>query len=244
MILLEANKDPSLLGEDTCELFALIEESFGVILGDYRDLIGKNVLEITECIANQSKHQPAEHCLSMTTFHRLRTVFISSFGTQRKMVRSNSDLKELLPWITRRSRWQTLQKELDLSLPSLVYPSWLACMALVIGLATGFVVSITDTQHGAVINGLAVVGGFATAVIVAILILMPLARGLPEGCGSFGALTRLSLARNYSVLASEFGSCSKEQLLPLLRQLIAAEVGIDAENIKAETLIPQGLNIY
>jgi hypothetical protein len=244
MILLEADKDPSLLGEDTCDLFALIEESFGISMGNYQDLVGKTVLEITECITKQSKHQPAECCLSMTAFYRLRAVFISSFGIQRKMVRSNSKLRDLLPWITRRRRWRALQRELGLSLPSLVYPAWLACIALVIGLATGFVVDNTETQHGAVINGLEVVGGFTTALIAAIWLLMPLARGLPKGCASFGALARLALARNYSVVASELGSCSKEQLLPLLRQLIAAEVGIDVENIKAETLIPQGLNIY
>jgi len=71
----------------------------------------------------------------------------------------------------------------------------------------------------------------------------PLARDFPRGCKTAGDLASLILARNYSAFACEYGNSSHEQVLALLRRLIASEVGLDLNEVTPQTLIPQGLDI-
>jgi hypothetical protein len=73
--------------------------------------------------------------------------------------------------------------------------------------------------------------------------LVPLAREFPRGYKTIGDLASLILARNYTVFASEYGKSSEEQILALLRRLIASEVGLDFNEVTPQTLIPQGLDI-
>jgi hypothetical protein len=73
--------------------------------------------------------------------------------------------------------------------------------------------------------------------------LVLIARNFPKGCTTIGDLASLILASNYAAFASEYGKSSEEQILALLRRLIASEVGLDLTEVTPQTLIPQGLDI-
>jgi hypothetical protein len=79
---------------------------------------------------------------------------------------------------------------------------------------------------------------------VVLTLLSPLAREFPSGCETFGDLTKLTLARNYGRISAEYGVSSEQDVLGLLRQLIAAEMGLDFRKVTPETPFPEGLNIY
>jgi len=55
---------------------------------------------------------------------------------------------------------------------------------------------------------------------------------------------KVALARNYAAVASQNGRSSETEILSVLRQLLAEEVGKDANTITPETRFPEGLNIY
>jgi hypothetical protein len=73
---------------------------------------------------------------------------------------------------------------------------------------------------------------------------IPLSRVIPEDCESFGGLVRVSLARNYAAFASQNGGPSEGSVVEALRQLAAAQAGIDLEKFGPETRIPNDLDIY
>jgi hypothetical protein len=52
-------------------------------------------------------------------------------------------------------------------------------------------------------------------------------REFPSGCETFGDLTKLTLARNYGKISAEYGVSSEQEVLLLLRQLIATEEELD-----------------
>lgn len=242
MTLLDAdvNRRPGILGEDTWELFAVIEESFDIKFGPYEEVVGKTVGELAKCISCGSKYPRAEQCISSAVFYRMRRSFLSLFGTAQGKIDPTTHLSKLLPWGSRRSRWRQLQENLDLTLPSLTYPTWLLLLSLTIAITLGIVswpYSRSSTSIPVVVLCL-----FAAWLCLALL-LTPFARGFPSSCDTFGDLVRLALARNYAVFASQYGASSEEQILLLLRQLIAGVVSIDVKDIKPETRIPQGLDI-
>ena len=73
MTLLDADvqRDP-VLGEDTCELFEAIEDSFGVNLGDYSAICGMTVRELADVVYQKAAYPTQDRCLSAVAFYRIR----------------------------------------------------------------------------------------------------------------------------------------------------------------------------
>lgn len=112
------------LGEDTWELFELIEKSFGVTL-DYATLLGSSVRDIAELIAQQATKPRSEKCLTAAMFYLLRREFVSGLAIPKASINPKVSLISLLPWNKRRDRWLLLEKHLQLELPALRMPAWL-----------------------------------------------------------------------------------------------------------------------
>jgi hypothetical protein len=226
------------LGEDTCELLATIEESFGIQFPDDGEIVGKSVQEVAVYIYGASQQLRTEDCLSAITFYRLRRAFRDLFGTPRTVIRPATPVGVLLPWRSRRARWHRLQRHLDLTLPKLTYPLWLVAVSLVaavsscIGLETILGLGFVGIAIGSFVLWICVVSG-----------LFPLARNFPRGCETCGDLVRLALARNYSSFASQYGGCSVNEIVGLLRQMLAAELGIGLSEITPDTRIHGYLGI-
>ena len=74
------------VGEDTWELFESIEQSFGVDLGDYYNLAGISIQELSQRIDGLAKYQVEDSCLSMVAFNKLRRAFQNVTETPRSAV--------------------------------------------------------------------------------------------------------------------------------------------------------------
>jgi hypothetical protein len=238
--------DP-VLGEDTWELFEVIECSFGVDLGDYNEICGVTVRELAEVIRKTANYPTEEKCLSAVAFYRLRRAFETLFGVPRGTIRPATSVGNLLPLKHRSTEWQMLQKHLGLDVPGLTFPAWFLLVplfappALLISVRAlfGFRLSV-----GWIIFGSFLLIYLAVArVIPAMNLHFPIARVIPTGCETFAGLAKVVLARNYAVFASQGGSC-KDGILKTLQQLTAMQLGMDFEKISPETRIPQDLNIY
>jgi hypothetical protein len=78
MVLLDAGdaRNADLIGEDTAELFAVIENSFGISLGDYSQLNGTTIRELAEIIDKKANFPTPDRCLSSVVFYQLRLAFV------------------------------------------------------------------------------------------------------------------------------------------------------------------------
>jgi len=242
MALLDAyNRGPeSVVGEDTWDLFATIEEAFSVDLGDYHKLIGVTVSELVEQIHEKAEYPASEKCLSSVSFYRLRRTLETQFQIQRSAVRIDTSVDRLFPWISRRRQWVTLQECLGLKVPALRYPGWLLYLAL----ATSAVFALSlKALFGQRISLMGVIGISLISCLPIILAFTPFGRALPEGCQTIGGLTRVILSYNFGALASAYGSSPNENTLLSLRLIIATEIGLKIEQVAANTRIPGDLNI-
>jgi hypothetical protein len=238
--LLGLQRDP-LLGEDTRELFEVIEDSFAVDLGDYRALCGMTVKVIAGIICHEANYPPEEKCLPAVAFSRLRSAFGNLAGVQRKMIHPSTPVARLLPWRSRKADWSTIQVQLGLKLPNLRVPAWLSLLALVVPAC--LLISLRAFWGFPLSGGMILFGSFAL-ILPAWAATMLFARSLPPNCETFGRLAEVALARNHAVFASQAGSPSESGAITALRQLIALQLGVDLATITAETQIPQDLKIY
>jgi len=226
-------------GEDTNDLLRVIQASFGVeFTAD--DLVRVETIgELGACIWEKSKRPASEQCLSSVIFYRLRRTFIDLFDTPRDIIRPDKSLIELMPWLGRKKQWKGIQKHSNLILPDLLMPRWLFGSSLLIAIA----VSVLAGQRWPIPGYALVVVGLMTLVL-AIYLVSPLCRAFPQSCETVGDLVRLALARNYQVIAAKHGGTSEKEVLQVLRQLIAAEIGTDISEVVPATRFPEGLNIY
>jgi hypothetical protein len=246
MTLLDADlkERRNVVGEDTCELFATIEDSFGISFPDYEAILGISVQELAERIANESKHPKADRCLSSVAFYSLRRAFRDQVGTPRSKIRPGTPLVILLPWGKRRDQSRRLQEELALDFPALRLPLWLVASSLAIAVALS--IALSATTKALLGSGLNVMSGVILSFCLWIFVIrlsVPVGRVIPEGCETFGSLVKMVLARNYATFASRYGHTSLDEVAALLCQLIAVEVGLNPADVKPTTRIPGDLNI-
>lgn len=237
-----------LLGEDTWELFEVIEDAFGVDLGDYNAVCGMTLREIAGAIFKKANYPVEEKCLSAIAFYRLRSAFETQLELPRVRIRPTTIVSDLLPRKNRSARWLMLQQQVGLIFPGLQLPGWLLwssifgppalliCLRWLVGL---------QISAGWIISGsFLLISLIFARIIPAVDARIHIARLVPESCATFGGLVKVVLARNYAFFATEGGSSCDRGVLSALRQLTAMQSGVELEKISPETRIPQDLNIY
>lgn len=235
MTLLDANdlQGSNEVGEDTWELFESIEQSFGVDLGDYHDLAGISILELSQRIDGLAKFPAEDSCLSSVAFNRLRRTFQNVTKTPRSSVRPATRLQNLLPWRTRHLQWASLQSDLGLELPRLNLPSWLLILCLIL--------PVSLLIYARFFMGVRISGGVITicSIVLTLLALRAAmlypARVIPASIETVGGLAKAVIARNYKTFAGAHGSSPERGVLPALRLLVAMQTGVNIEKVPRDT---------
>jgi len=229
-------------GEDAGNLLNLIQESFGIEFSVDELIAAQTIGQLSDCLSNKLAHPRSERCLNAVVFYRLRRAFLARSGGARATVFPRARMTELLPWAQRRNRWRELSSSSGMVLPNLAYPLWLVFLSLLVSFGIAWAFSHRFPQFSA--GGLVTFGVGLSAWILLNWVLHPLARAFPESCDTFADLVKVTLARNYAKLAGEFGGSPRKEILSVLSQLIAVEIGCGAEKVTAETPFPEGLGIY
>lgn len=63
------------------------------------------------------EHPVSPQCLSAVMFYKLRRAFIELFGIPRAEIALATTLYGLMPWVTRKKQWRTIQNHLNYVLP-------------------------------------------------------------------------------------------------------------------------------
>jgi hypothetical protein len=244
MTLLDA-RDPSSanqIGEDTCELFEAIEESFGVKLGDYHDLAGITIGDLAHRIETLAQYPAEEACLTLVAFFTLRRSVEKLTCAPRSSLRPSTPVALLFPWKNRHKQWMLLQEELGLTLPKLQLPAWLLTSSLFASVASMILAPKYVGLHPSVIQ-IASGSIFLFAGLIWIVCQLP-ARTIPPNSTTLGDLSKAILARNYEFFAKTRGSSYKHGVLPSLQLLVAAQAGYSTDEVYPDTRIPADLDIY
>lgn len=219
------------VGEDTWELFESIEQSFGVDLGDYYNLAGISIQELSQRIDGLAKYQVEDSCLSMVAFNKLRRAFQNVTETPRSAAVADPHLQ-----------WASLQSELGLELPQLNLPLWLLVLCLV--LPASLLVYARVFLGFRISGGIIAIGSIVLILIALRAAMLYPARAIPASIETVGDLAKAVIAGNYKSFANAHG-CSRERgVLPALRLLVAMQTCVNIEKILPETRIPSDLNIY
>ncbi len=243
LMLLDAERrgDPNVVGEDTWDLFLAIEKSFEVDLGDFHELANIRLSELAETICKQANYPIREKCLSTVVFYRLRHSLEVRAGIPSRSIRPVTPLKKLLPWNSRRTRWSEIEEYLDITLPKLIFPSWLLLSCLLFP----FIVLISSKIFfGLGISWWSLIGLSAVFVLPTIMACVPLARSIPADCETVGGLVKAILSHNYAKFAMNHGGSSEQNVLAALQLLVALETGLQMKEVLPATRIPANLNIY
>jgi hypothetical protein len=230
------------VGEDTWELFEAIEQSFGVDLGNYHDLAGISILELSQRIDGLAKYPVEDSCLSLVAFNRLRRAFQNVTKTPRSSVRPTTQIHDLLPWWRRHLQWASLESELGLELPRLNLPSWLLLLCLI--LPASLLVYLRIFMGLRISGGIIAIGSIVLTLLALRAAMLYPARSIPANLQTVGDLAKAVIASNYEAFASAHGSSPERGVFPALRLLIAMQTCINIEKLFPETHIPSGLNIY
>jgi hypothetical protein len=242
MTLLHADdeQEAGLIGEDTTELFALIEDSFAIELGNYWELDGITIGELARKIDNQVNFPAPDQCLSAVAFYELRRALSAVVRVPRCTIRPDTGLRTLLRWRNRRKDWREVEACLGLVLPNLTSPTWLVIFCLVL---SALVLVYLRYFGGLQLNAWQIVfGSFALCYPLA-WACIPFARMFPRKCDTVGDLAKIVLARNYSAFAAKRGSSYEKGILPSLQLLIATATNLAPSSVTPETRIPADLGI-
>jgi len=114
------------MGLDIVDFMIEVEEEFDIQIpdGDLEHI--RTVGDLRDYIGLKKLVQNSPACLSSEAFLELRRGLMSLAGVDRKSVRLDTSIEDLLPVRNRRQFWSRFQQHTKLHLPNLRRPEWLA----------------------------------------------------------------------------------------------------------------------
>ena len=114
------------MGLDTVELVMRIEETFGIEIHDRVASTLYTPRDVMDFILTQVEVSDAPlPCLSQMAFHSLRIAFVETLGLQRRQIRPDTALAELLPEKDRELIWKQLRNSVGVEKwPPLTRSRW------------------------------------------------------------------------------------------------------------------------
>jgi acyl carrier protein len=226
------------MGLDSVELVIRVEETFGIAVPDEEAEKIITVGDLHRCVlaklAGQERETP--HCLSASTFYRLRRGIIDRFGIDRHCVRPRSPINNLIPGANRRSEWQRLGQSLGWRLPELGRPSWvwtalfgllLAWLVLVIivwGQLTAF------TFEPVILMGIGFLAGASLLAAMVHGLTRPLAVCFPSR--TMRDMVTLILVLNFDAICKDQAGWNRREVWESLRAIIVDQLGVSPDEVR------------
>lgn len=220
-----------------------IEETFGISIADDDTKTVETVGDLHELVLRKIEAREADVCLSSMAFYRLRKGLTEVFSISRKTVIPETRLDHVMPPTRRRGRWEALAKSMDLALPALEHPPWLRWAIRMVTVALLLVpAAIPSMREHWYVTALWLVSAvvFCWAAYAAT---RPLARWVPSGPLTVGAMAKQLVKLDYPKLAEVRSKHNPKEVLEILKGIIAEEIDMDADKITRGATLAGDLDI-
>lgn len=232
------------MGLDTVELVMNIEEAFDVTITDKQASQMETVADIYEflILSIASTNANSTVCLKSAAFYDLRR-HLQTLGIAREKIRPSATLKEVFPILRRRSLWHKLSKSMQVRLPRLVRPSWLALLNCLLVAVITFgsmpLLKPASTNFLQVVLGSVFIAALSSTVLY--FLTLPLAVVPCIRCLTMRDLLNELVATNYRKLANRYSAHLPADTWSTLQHIIATTLGIDKSAVIPSARIVQDL---
>lgn len=168
-------------------------------------------------------------CLTSIAFYRLRAELARMTGRDKKQIRADTLLADLLPWRQRRAVWRELEMSTGLTMPKLVPGPWVNALHFLAPILFGFLVMPV------LATVLCVAGWIAFSYFGS-----PLHRTVPGRLWSVGDFTRAVAGLNHAKLFREAGGTTEKQFQRAFAEVVAEIEDIDPNDIEMAYLVGAG----
>lgn len=211
------------MGLDLVELVMEVEDAFGIEISDEEatrcDTVGKLIAVVRDKVGDRTP----EICLTSRTFYRLRRVLMANLGIERRQVRLDSALAELLPSKMRRAQWNAL-RDAGICVPPLeLTKRQIAC--------TGSLAVMSSLGVGVYSNdwGLLVISA-ATFLVLALWLSRPFAMQVPTTCGTMRRLALYAAVRSDEDDREHVG-LRKTEIAQKVRVIVSEQLAVPIEEL-------------
>jgi acyl carrier protein len=218
------------MGLELVEMVMEVEETFGVIVSDEAASQIRTVGQLHGYILDYRKREIQQGCATGRVFRDIRRVLTAATSKPKQAIRPSTELKALLPPLTRRRVWKRLEQELPGRLRGLRLPFRLGPIMAGVCVMAGVLGAAIITPH--VGFGHAVVlGGTATlaTLLLVFFITLPFAMAFPRGVVTVGDLAIAALPPGYENAVKQ--QMTDEEVWEKLQKIVAEVLIVKLEDI-------------
>lgn len=232
------------MGLDTVELALEVEERFGISLPDEECQKVTTVDDLYQLVLSKLDKADPTKCLTSATFYRVRKGIADVIGVDKRTLKPDTPLQELLPLESRRDLWASISERLALNLPKLWRgPGWgrtlvgIPVLSLIVPLVFA-AMDVLKIEESFTITLLGILATYGLAKVT-----QPLKKYFHPKSLTLGALTKTVLALNFSKLSADCKSWNEKDIYDSLLEVIEDNAGIKKEDIQPHHAFIDDLNM-
>lgn len=233
------------MGLDFVEIVMEVEEAFNIKIRDDDVVELRTVGDFQHYICAQFEAKKSQRCASTTAFLRLRRALMAAAGIDRKEIRLESSVPELVPSSIRRSVWNQIEAEMEMRLPELRRPGWLSFaffFSSILAFVSFLVALITfgdpSSTHLWWVLLLSIM-----AICMAYRATLPFATCLGDDCATIRGMTKKVLEYNIGKIMRSDGidGQASDVVYQHLVNMLSEQLGIPKDKIRPDSSIVDDL---
>ncbi len=221
------------MGMDMVEVILGVEEAFDIEIRDEEAERISTVGQMYALVVSKLALNQPPRCASSAAFYPTRRALMGLSGAERRSIAPSTPMEGLLPARERRALWENLGRTVEARLPDLELPGWVNRLMRLFFLAllmAGVALYCSASISIVALYSLASV----FCVWMAQQALRPLAIELPVECATVGGTVRAVVRLNQGLTAPKHRAWDPDETWATLRRVIAEQLDVPVEAIKAE----------
>lgn len=239
------------MGLDGVELVMKLEETFDIELKDEEVTETKTPRMVIDLIFSKLRTGEERVCRSQRAFYIIRNALLQRLDTDRKVIRPDSRLRDLIPQSQEQPTWEEIRQAVSpRDWPELVRPVWMSRLLLVIGFAIFITVVLVgiprslqvkpDPQDGMILVVFCFLGGIALSLAFGFVAAM-LTR--PFHIHISPCFTFIRDLIPYAITSDRMPGWTREDVAAVVKRLTMEQLGLDEASYTEDSRFVEDFNI-
>jgi len=239
------------MGLDGVELVMKFEEAFGIQLKDEEVTETRTPRMVIDLIFSKLKTAEESICRSQRAFYIIRNALLQRLGLDRKAIRPDSRLRDLIPQSQEQQVWEEIRQAVaPRDWPELVRPVWMSRLLLTVGFAV-FIVTVlvgireslqagSSPQEGVSLVMFSILGGIALSLafgFVAAVLTRPFQIHVSPCFISIRDLIP------YAITSDRMPGWTREDVAAVVKRLTMEQLGLDEASYTEDSLFVEDFNM-